>query len=453
MRASSSSLVLNQLNHNWLLLDETVLAFPNLTSRTATGGANDLDETNILCLPTETRVLTAGSDGNDFSSVFLGPWTVQYHRGEYCDENSNRVAAKNDSGGIQNVLGVLSPIENSNKTSGNHSGDLNSVDLRGHDTANFKGASVRCRCVISCCSISNNAGQAMMVVGCLLVCLLGIQGSFQPFQLATLNSSMIRISQRQSASTQSRADCFGIETNRGQVGVLSRRRSPVSRHLETVRGCSVLHLVFVMLTLVSIVNSVEEVIPVTGINLNVTIAAMFARMMVSEENEAFYNCFAKAAVDDLNAEKGSLTFAVKIIDISILRMINDAQMKEGEDYARHYAESLAQEANEARVIAVIGAAYSSDAEVLAPALASVDIPLISNSATAAMLSNQTEYPLFGRVCLPDSKQVLAIVDTVKRFGWNRIGVVQCPDVYCRGLAEGVQRNLFAAGLKVDFTGE
>jgi hypothetical protein len=134
--------------------------------------------------------------------------------------------------------------------------------------------------------------------------------------------------------------------------------------------------------------------------LNVTIAAMFARIMVSEENEAFYNCFARAAVVDMNAPGSpiqGLKLEIKLIDISILRMINDAQIKEGTDFAQHYAESLAREASEARVVAATGAAYSSDAEVLAPALGGVDIPLISNSATAAMLSDTEVYPLFGRV--------------------------------------------------------
>lgn len=88
-------------------------------------------------------------------------------------------------------------------------------------------------------------------------------------------------------------------------------------------------------------------------------------------------------------------------DITQMRDVTTA----GGVSADSVATNIAQRLNSAGVVAAVGAGYSSEAMQLAPALATHDIVLISQSATADTLSNSTTYPFFGRTVPADSSQV------------------------------------------------
>ena len=123
------------------------------------------------------------------------------------------------------------------------------------------------------------------------------------------------------------------------------------------------------------------------------------------------------------------------------------------NYRAAQADAIVTELVAAGVVATVGAGWSSDVLAVSPALHAAGIPLLSHTATLSALSNASKYPLFGRMCPPDSQQSMALADTVKHFGWQRIALIHCNDAYCRSLASATERWLGENGLSVDLVRE
>ena len=146
-----------------------------------------------------------------------------------------------------------------------------------------------------------------------------------------------------------------------------------------------------------------------------------------------YIIAAQLAVTEINANStvlGGATLALTVHDHGHIRAVSRSQ--EGyETTLNTFASGLVDNIEAAAAVGVVGAGYSSDVMALAqPLLHGAKLPLISQSATAPSLSNTSAYPGFGRLCTPDHQQGAAMAATVAEFGWNRIGLVHCPGVYC-----------------------
>ncbi|XXQ40037.1 G-protein coupled receptors family 3 profile domain-containing protein [Plasmodiophora brassicae] len=65
------------------------------------------------------------------------------------------------------------------------------------------------------------------------------------------------------------------------------------------------------------------------------------------------------------------------------------------------------------------------------------LPMIGSTATDPALSDKTTYPTFNRLEPPDNKQSIAIVETLKYFGWHRICIISTSDTYGTGLTNAL----------------
>ena len=209
----------------------------------------------------------------------------------------------------------------------------------------------------------------------------------------------------------------------------------------------------------------------------ITIGALFvcpdepANAADCRSDAGFNNMAAvRVAVADANADASILpgrTLQIEDVPITALRAMTYGREAEGQD--------IASDLQAAGAVAAVGAGFSSDSFVLAPALAVHDIPLISHSATNEDLSNTTAFPLFARAVQPDNLQSVRLcrvseaveteqqlplmrcccrqmflADAVGHFvtqtGSRRVAMAVCADVYCEGLAEGVKKHLAAKGI-------
>ena len=164
---------------------------------------------------------------------------------------------------------------------------------------------------------------------------------------------------------------------------------------------------------------------------------------------------ALAAINAVNADASVLPgvqLAFLAQDIAALRTLNsNSENFFQRQMAEEVAGDIAAVFRQADAVGVVGAGWSSDVKVLAPALGS--LPLVSHSASASVLSNATLYPNFARTIPSDGAQSVALADAVRFFGWSRIGVISCDDLYCRGLANGVREELSGSEFTVSFEHE
>ncbi len=98
---------------------------------------------------------------------------------------------------------------------------------------------------------------------------------------------------------------------------------------------------------------------------------------------------------------------------------------------------------------VIGAAASGVSKAVLPKVIATNRVMISPSATSDELSTIDDHGLFFRTSPPDVLQAKALNDTIMRDGRTKIAIVARDDSYGKGLAENVQANLRAAGIKPD----
>ena len=146
----------------------------------------------------------------------------------------------------------------------------------------------------------------------------------------------------------------------------------------------------------------------------ITIGALFvcpdepANAADCRSDAGFNNMAAvRVAVADANADASILpgrTLQIEDVPITALRAMTYGREAEGQD--------IASDLQAAGAVAAVGAGFSSDSFVLAPALAVHDIPLISHSATNEDLSNTTAFPLFARAVQPDTVFLVASLTKV-----------------------------------------
>jgi ABC-type branched-subunit amino acid transport system substrate-binding protein len=168
-----------------------------------------------------------------------------------------------------------------------------------------------------------------------------------------------------------------------------------------------------------------------------------------------YIAAARLAVAEVNANATVLSGAslvLTVVDHGSIRALSRSH--EGyETLLGNMASDLVADLEAAGAVGVVGAGYSSDVKALAqPLLRDAQLPLISHSATAPSLSDSTTYPGFARLCAPDRRQGAAMAAAVAQFGWDRIGLVHCPGVYCEELAGAFVQALRDehGGRRVDF---
>jgi ABC-type branched-subunit amino acid transport system substrate-binding protein len=181
---------------------------------------------------------------------------------------------------------------------------------------------------------------------------------------------------------------------------------------------------------------------------NVTIGLVFPAQEFGDVDEQLQLAGAQLAIEHVNQDETILRgvrLQPLLVPSSLARLLNSN--KGTAEYIADEAQSLNQRLLQGGAVAVVGAGYSSDVKALAPA---IELPILSPSATAAALSNTTAYPRFGRLCISDKFQAQALADIVQFYGFQRIGMIFCDDVYCEGLAAGTKAELAASGVRVEF---
>ena len=98
--------------------------------------------------------------------------------------------------------------------------------------------------------------------------------------------------------------------------------------------------------------------------------------------------------------------------------------------------TLKKETSSNQLAGVIGALSSGVSETVANFLRVFQIPQISYASTSIILSNKDIYSYFLRVVAPDSFQSQAMVDVIKRVGWNYVSTVNSAGNYgTKGMEE------------------
>ncbi|KAJ3277891.1 Transcription factor unc-86 [Borealophlyctis nickersoniae] len=81
------------------------------------------------------------------------------------------------------------------------------------------------------------------------------------------------------------------------------------------------------------------------------------------------------------------------------------------------------------IMAVVGAASSSNTAADSPVLSSFNIPLVSYASSSESLSDITRYPTLVRTVASDAFQTKAMVSLALKMGWSLIGAVGTDDTY------------------------
>ncbi|XP_059932051.1 extracellular calcium-sensing receptor-like [Gadus macrocephalus] len=94
-----------------------------------------------------------------------------------------------------------------------------------------------------------------------------------------------------------------------------------------------------------------------------------------------------------------------------------------------------------RVQALIGHSSSGVSKNINLLVGVLDIPLISHLSTCACLSDKRIYPTFFRTVPSDQFQISALVQLMKHFGWQWVGIIHSAEVYASdGAAEFIKQG-------------
>ena len=97
---------------------------------------------------------------------------------------------------------------------------------------------------------------------------------------------------------------------------------------------------------------------------------------------------------------------------------------------------------------MIGEARSSCTAAIYNNVENRGIPVISYGATAKNLANKGVYPRLFRTCPSDTNQAVAIGKLVRKYKWDKIGIIASRSTYSTGLAYSVKSELSSKGVKV-----
>ncbi|CAL8374017.1 unnamed protein product, partial [Gadus morhua 'NCC'] len=103
-----------------------------------------------------------------------------------------------------------------------------------------------------------------------------------------------------------------------------------------------------------------------------------------------------------------------------------------------------------RVQALIGHSSSGISKAINLLVGELDIPQISHLSTCACLSDRRIYPTFFRTVPSDQFQISALVQLMKHFGWQWLGIIHSDEVYSSdGVAEFIKQGK-AEGICVEY---
>ena len=113
-------------------------------------------------------------------------------------------------------------------------------------------------------------------------------------------------------------------------------------------------------------------------------------------------------------------------------------------------QQLLQECDGNTVDAVVGPSGSSVSSKVSAALGLFHVPSVSYAATASKLSNKVLFPYFLRTVPPDSHQASVMLDIIKTFSWNRVGIFYDKnDIYSDGLYQSILSLFTDGGHKIE----
>ena len=75
-------------------------------------------------------------------------------------------------------------------------------------------------------------------------------------------------------------------------------------------------------------------------------------------------------------------------------------------------------------------------------------PMIGYSNTVSMLSSQSNFPYYSRVCMPDTYITVILSMMAKYFGWNKIGVLYIDNLFSRTLYDEFTQQAEFYGLEI-----
>ncbi|EDV26374.1 uncharacterized protein TRIADDRAFT_54290 [Trichoplax adhaerens] len=99
-----------------------------------------------------------------------------------------------------------------------------------------------------------------------------------------------------------------------------------------------------------------------------------------------------------------------------------------------------------RIAAVIGAASSKESIAVATMLSNFELLQISYSASSRRLSNVAEYKSFFRTVPSDDYEADAIVQIIRQFRWNYVGIVIVDDAFGEAMGNTLLRSTTSLGV-------
>jgi ABC-type branched-subunit amino acid transport system substrate-binding protein len=124
------------------------------------------------------------------------------------------------------------------------------------------------------------------------------------------------------------------------------------------------------------------------------------------------------------------------------------QFEEGDDGTNgETAKATAAQFISKGVAVIIGAGASGVSKAVLPQVIQAGRVMISPSATSDELTKFDDKGLFFRTSPPDVLQAKAVADIIMRDGHLKVAIIARNDTYGSGLADGVQKDLVAAGIK------
>ncbi|XP_041461115.1 extracellular calcium-sensing receptor-like [Lytechinus variegatus] len=94
----------------------------------------------------------------------------------------------------------------------------------------------------------------------------------------------------------------------------------------------------------------------------------------------------------------------------------------------------------------VGPDTSESAETVADYAQNFGVPIISYSATSALLSDRTKYRTFFRTVPSDIHQAAAVAELIASFGWNWVGLIALDNSYGRSIAVDFRARAARLGL-------